>query len=116
MKRIIRECTKKSKQMVESEDEDDGESESSNATQQQVQTARRQSRSLSFGSVPRFRMKKDDDEEFVKLCVEHFEQINNTKTLKGIFLQKKQVELNKTWETIAAKCNVVMNVSKNLLS
>lgn len=114
MNRSTRKCTEKSVPIVDTEDE--GEIEHDNASQQQLRPGRRQVRSLSVGSVPRFRMKNDDDEEFVKLCVEHFDQINCTKTLKGTFLQKKQVEMDKTWETIAAKCNEIMKVSKNPFS
>lgn len=64
---------------------------------------------------PRFRMNKDDDETFVRICVDHFDQINNTVTLKGTFTTKKQNELKEAWKKIAAKCNNEFKVSIKLI-
>lgn len=62
----------------------------------------------------RYRMKSDDDESFVQLCVKHFHEINNTATLKGPFVAKKQSELKQVWNKITAECNKNFKVSKSI--
>lgn len=61
------------------------ESDSSDSSEQRQIPKKRVSRLAS----QRFRMKKDDNEEFVKICVDNFESINSTATLKGSFAHKK---------------------------
>lgn len=60
----------------------------------------------------RYRMKKGDDEDFVRMCVEHFDDINPTITLKGTNVQKKQKKMDIIWEKITKQCNKDLNVSK----
>lgn len=84
------------------------ESDSSDSSEQRQIPKKRVSRLAS----QRFRMKKDDNEEFVKICVDNFESINSTATLKGSFAHKKTAEVSKIWEKIAMQCNSLFNVSK----
>lgn len=89
----------------ESEVSDENEVE-----QEQKKTPqRRQTRIAS----QRYRMKNENDEEFVRMCVENFDEINSTVTLKGIFTHKKTIAI-KVWENITAKCNTDFNVSRSI--
>lgn len=60
----------------------------------------------------RFRMKTQDDDIFVQLCVDNFHEINNTATLRGSFVLKKQIETKKVWDKITSECNKIFKVSK----
>lgn len=84
----------------------DIDSESDDENRKQIKPGKRDKRVLS-----RFRMTSDDDESFIKLCVERFEDINNTATLKGLFTTKKKKHIQQIWQQIAEKCNSEFNVS-----
>lgn len=59
----------------------------------------------------KFRMKDNMEEIFVMKCVQHFDKINCTATLKGPFTQKKQTQLTQIWEKITEECNTDFKVS-----
>lgn len=61
------------------------------------------------------RMKKEEEEVYLKLCVEHFEAINDTTTARGTpnsssVKERKQKE-NHAWERISEIMNKRCNVS-----
>lgn len=87
----------------------DSDNESGSDTEKN-KTKRPQRRDKRVDSQ-RFRMTTDDDENFVQICVDYFDKINSSKTLKGTFTTKKSDDNNKIWEDITNKCNVGLEVS-----
>lgn len=65
--------------------------------------------------VKQFHMKKNQDEDFIKLCIEHFDEINSMSTIRGtpasrqVIMNSKNVQ--KVWESIAKTMNKSMKVS-----
>lgn len=63
----------------------------------------------------RYRMKKNEDEFFIKLAIEHFDEINNTSTKRGTptspAIKLREKSLQSAWENIATQMNTSLNVS-----
>lgn len=102
MSRQTRKAAASAAKVVESEDESDSDTENDKS-----KPKRREKRVDS----QRFRMNADEDESFVKICVDYFDKINSTTTLKGTFTTKKNVDNNKAWEDITKQCNNDLEVS-----
>lgn len=64
----------------------------------------------------RYRMKKNEDEIFIKLAIEHFDEINNTTTKRGTpaspAIKLREKLLQSAWEKIATQMNTSLNVSR----
>lgn len=61
-------------------------------------------------------MTKDQDEDFIKLCIEHFDEINSMSTMRGAPSSRQGIvnlkHIQTIWESIANTMNESMKVSK----
>lgn len=68
----------------------------------------------------KFRMKRGEDDIFVKLCIENFDQINDMSTIRGISTssgaKSRQKILEDKWEKITKMMNKSVNVSNFFLN
>lgn len=62
----------------------------------------------------RYRMRSDDQDGFIKLCVEYFDVINDTTTIRGTPNSSKlrEKKFAEAWQKITASMNQATNVSR----